>query len=175
MWVVYQFGQSSICGGAVRWCYRKSRHRSGPDRKWRNRKYFLRMRNRYILSYYYSNSTKCSTVVQVPGLPEVFEGHVTPKGGWKGVRMRNRKLRNIRPCGAFWPEVTLWNVTRSDITWPRRGFPWVRCTHVQPEVAQYPPYWCLFNGPEVIKRHPYSFPWNWKLGLFSRTSASIVF
>jgi hypothetical protein len=31
------------------------------------------------------------------------------------VRMRNLKLRNIRPSGAFWPEVTLWNVTRSDV------------------------------------------------------------
>jgi hypothetical protein len=27
------------------------------------------------------------------------------------VRMRKRKLRNIRPSGAFWPEVTLWSVT----------------------------------------------------------------
>ena len=25
-----------------------------------------------------------------------------------------RKLRNIRPSGAFWPEITLWNVTHSD-------------------------------------------------------------
>ena len=31
-----------------------------------------------------------------------------------GVHIHNRKLRNIRPSGAFWPEVTLWNVTRSD-------------------------------------------------------------
>jgi hypothetical protein len=30
------------------------------------------------------------------------------------VRMRNRKFRNIRPSGGFWPEVTLWSVTRSD-------------------------------------------------------------
>ena len=29
---------------------------------------------------YYSSSTKCSTVVQVPWLPEVTEGHVTQKG-----------------------------------------------------------------------------------------------
>jgi hypothetical protein len=28
--------------------------------------------------------------------------------------VHNRKLRNIRPSGAFWPEVTLWNVTRSE-------------------------------------------------------------
>ena len=41
----------------------------------------VRMHNRYILYYYYSSSTQCSTVVQVPWLPEVTEGHVTPKGG----------------------------------------------------------------------------------------------
>jgi hypothetical protein len=42
-------------------------------------------------------------VVQVPWLPEVTEGNVTPKEfPWKGVRMQNRKLRNIRPSGAFW-------------------------------------------------------------------------
>jgi len=75
----------------------------GPDR---NRKYVLRMYNRYILYYYYSRSTKCSTVVQVPWLPEVTEGHMTAKGFPLGVRMRNRKLRNIRPSGAFSPEVT---------------------------------------------------------------------
>ena len=40
----------------------------------------VRMRNRYILYYYRSTcSTKCSTVVQVPWLPEVTEDHVTPK------------------------------------------------------------------------------------------------
>ena len=31
-----------------------------------------------------------------------------------GVRMRNHNLRNIRPNVACSPEVTLWNVTRSD-------------------------------------------------------------
>jgi hypothetical protein len=36
-----------------------------------------------------------------------------------GVRLRNRKLHNILPSGAFSPEVTLWNVTRSD---PEGGF-----------------------------------------------------
>jgi heme/copper-type cytochrome/quinol oxidase subunit 2 len=34
-------------------------------------------------------------------------------------------------------------------------------THVQPEVAQYPPYWGLFTEKNVIKRHvtPKRFPW----------------
>jgi len=77
---------------------------SGPDRKAGSDR--VRMRNRYILYYYYSSSTKCSTVVQVPRLPEVTEGHVTTKVVPLGVRMRNRKLRNIRFSGSFSPEVT---------------------------------------------------------------------
>jgi hypothetical protein len=51
----------------------------------------------------------CSTVVHVPWLPEVTEGHVTPKEVPLGVPKRvplcvrtyNWKLRNIRPSGAF--------------------------------------------------------------------------
>ena len=39
-----------------------------------------------LFSYYNS-----STVVQVPWLPEVTKGHVTPKG-WKCVSIGNRKL-----------------------------------------------------------------------------------
>jgi hypothetical protein len=36
-----------------------------------------------------------------------------PEGDpWKCARMRNRKLRNIRPSGAFSPKVTSSNVTR---------------------------------------------------------------
>jgi hypothetical protein len=103
------------------------------------------MRNRYILYYSYSSITKCSTVVQVPWLPEVASlrcAHAQPEvaqypplvgpfdwkwryetsprsdptspdGGGRGVRMRNRKLHNIRPSGALWPEMT------SPV-----GFPW---------------------------------------------------
>jgi hypothetical protein len=47
-----------------------------------------------------------------------------------GVSMRNRKLRNIRPSGAFWPEVTSSPVVTEGLE---------GCAHVQPEVAQYPP------------------------------------
>jgi hypothetical protein len=44
----------------------------------------------------------------------------------RGVHMLNRKLHNMHPIGAFWPEVTLWNVTHSD----RRGsFGWDACMH----------------------------------------------
>ena len=57
--------------------------------------------SRVFLSYFSS-----STVVQVPWLPDVTEGHVTPKGFSLSVRMRNRKLQNICPNGAFSPEMT---------------------------------------------------------------------
>ena len=43
---------------------------------------------------------------------DVIKRHVTHSGfPWKGMRMRNRKLRNIRPSGAFSPEITSSNVT----------------------------------------------------------------
>ena len=41
------------------------------------------------------------------------------------VHMHNRKLHNIQPSGAFWPEVKSSNITRSD-----KG-----CAHAQPEEA----------------------------------------
>jgi hypothetical protein len=68
---------------------------------------------------YYSSSTKYSTSTMATGCD------VTPKGVPLGVHMHNRKLRNIRPSGAFWPEVTLWDVTRSDRRSrdPQRVFP----------------------------------------------------
>jgi hypothetical protein len=44
---------------------------------------------------------------------DVTEGYVTQKGfPWKSARMCNRKLRNIRPSGAFSPEMTSSNITR---------------------------------------------------------------
>ena len=44
---------------------------------WKSRKYVLRMP---VFFSHYSSSTKCSiVVVQVPGLPEVTFGHVTPE------------------------------------------------------------------------------------------------
>jgi hypothetical protein len=62
----------------------------------------VRMRNRFPRFFsYYSSSTKLCTVVQVPWLPEVTEGHVTPKMVPLGVRMRNRKLCNICSSGVF--------------------------------------------------------------------------
>ena len=53
-----------------------------------------------------SENGRVVTIVQVPWLPEVTEGHVTPKEVPLGACIRNRKLRNIRPSGDFSPEVT---------------------------------------------------------------------
>jgi len=65
---------------------------------------------------YYSSSTKCSTstmatgsdVSQVTpkGIPLGGSCSISPAGVPLGARMRNRKLCNIRPSGAFSPEVT---------------------------------------------------------------------
>ena len=42
--------------------------------------YCVRMPGFSTVFFYYSSSTKCNTVVQVPVLPEVNEGHVTHSG-----------------------------------------------------------------------------------------------
>jgi hypothetical protein len=45
-------------------------------------------------------------------MTDMATGCDVPEGvPWKGAHMRNRKLRNIRPSGAFWPEMTSSNVT----------------------------------------------------------------
>ena len=104
----------------MQWMYRKSRDRpwpevmsvTWPEVTWPEEAFpgtrsdRVCMLNRYILYYYYSSSTKCSTVVHVPWLLEVTFSHVTPKGVPLGARMHTRKLCNIRPSGAFWLEVT---------------------------------------------------------------------
>jgi hypothetical protein len=105
---------SDVTGSHVIW--------SGPDRKssarkWRhNRKYVLHMPG-------FSPGFFLAIVVQVPGLPEVTKGQVTPSRVPLGVRMHNWKLPNFRPSGAFWPEVTLWSITPSwpKVTGPLRG------------------------------------------------------
>jgi hypothetical protein len=79
------------------------------DRKWRHGSMFCACPD-------FPRAFFLTIVVQVPWLPEVTEGHVTPKGfPWS---MRKRKLRNIRPSRAFSPVVT-------SVTWPRRRLPWV--------------------------------------------------
>ena len=96
-----------------KWRHRKSRARKGHNRKWRhNRKYVLCMPGsafpRFFLLTIVVQNVSLRMTDRTTGSP------VTPKEVPLGVRMRNRKLRNIRPSGAFWLEVTLWNVTRSD-------------------------------------------------------------
>ena len=89
------------------------------------------------------------------------ESDVTPKGVPLCVRMCNRKLRNILPSGTFWPEVTLWNVTRSDQR-SRDPFGVPLGAHMRNQkLRNYSPSGAF--SPEV------------PMGVFSRTSASIVF
>ena len=58
------------------------------------------------------------------------------------LRMRNRKLHNILPSRAFWPEVT--HKTSRDPF----GFPWKGgYAHAQPEVEQYPAFWRKWRHP----------------------------
>ena len=75
--VVYGYSSSRIWGGAVRRRYRKSVTERDPDRKWPE-VCSAHARIFPALFSYYSSSTKYNTVVQVPWLPEVTEGHVSP-------------------------------------------------------------------------------------------------
>jgi hypothetical protein len=68
-----------------------------------------------FFSYY--RSTKCST--KVPMAPGRDQRSRDPEGVPFGACMRNRKLCDICPSRAFSPVMT-------SVTWPRRGFPWVR-------------------------------------------------
>jgi len=112
--LVYQHGSSHISGGAVRWCYRKrswsevtsqEETLTGNDR--------VRMRNRFrrfLLTIVVQNVPL--RITDMATGCDVIKRHVTHSGfPWKGMRMRNRKLRNIRPSGAFSPEITSSNVT----------------------------------------------------------------
>ena len=128
--VVYGYSSSQIYRDGARWCYRKwrqSRHqkwrqsrdqkwRQSRDRKWHHRKWYHRnqkwlcMHNRFprfCSSYFIS-----STVVPLHMTDMATGSH--PNGVLLCVCMPNRMLRNIHHSGAFWPEVTLWNVTRCD-------------------------------------------------------------
>ena len=103
--VVYQHSSNSISGGSTGWLD----HCAWPEVTWQEETrtgsiYSAHAQPVPALFSYYDSSTNCSTVVQVPLLPEVNEGHVTSEG-WKGVRIRSRKLLNIRPSEAFSPEV----------------------------------------------------------------------
>ena len=84
-------------------CYQKARERERKSRH--NRKYVLRMPGSAFLRFFLT-----IVVVQNVSLrmtDEATGSDVTPKEVPLGVHMRNRKLRNIHPSGAFLPEVTL--------------------------------------------------------------------
>ena len=116
------------------WSYRKWRHR-----KWRHGSMFCACPDfPALFSSYYSSTSNMATGSD--------QRSRDPCGVPLGVRMRNRKLGNIRPSGAFWPEVTLWNVTPS-------GFPWVRCAHAWSEV----PLRCSLGRPCLSYSSPYHY------------------
>jgi hypothetical protein len=86
--IVYQYGQSRISGGAARGCYRMR------SWKWHHGSDRVRMRNRFPCFFsYYSSSTKCTIAHDRHGY-RMWPRRDFP---WKGARMRNRKLCNIRP------------------------------------------------------------------------------
>jgi hypothetical protein len=86
------------------WCYRKWSHVQ-PE---------VARPELEVIACTCTTGTFCTTTIVV-----VQNVHMTdratgsaPKGVPLG--MRNRKLHNIHPSGAFWPEVMSSNVTRSD-------------------------------------------------------------
>ena len=142
--VVYGYSSNNIWGDGARWCYRKERDRmwrQSLDRKWRpscDRK--SRVRSwawpelcsacarkciPALFSYYSS-----STVVQVPWLPEVAEGHVTPSGFPLVCACATGSWEMSTLVGPFDRKWHYEASPRSD----RRG--WKGCAHAQPLIAQ---------------------------------------
>ena len=95
--------------------YRMWRHRKTLDRKWPwpevTRSMLCACPVFSCAFSYYSSSTKCSTVAQVPWLPEVIYGHLTSLG-FLWVRACPTGSWGSRPSGAFWQEMTSSNVSR---------------------------------------------------------------
>jgi hypothetical protein len=106
--VVYQYSWTPISGGGAT----RSDRVCMCNRKWRKSRDVVT--GSMLCAY---SNTKCSTVIQVPGLPEVTKGHVTPKGFHLGemYACATRKWRNIRPSEDFKPLVM-----SSNVTWLRR-------------------------------------------------------
>ena len=110
--VVYGHSSNNICGGGARWSYQKSRDRKSPwpelmSVTWPEEhltgSLFCACPAFSPRFFSYENSSTSTTATGSDQRSrEPFE---VPLG------VRNRKLCNIRPSGAFWPEVTLWNVT----------------------------------------------------------------
>ena len=131
------------------------------------------MRSIYVVSVVFEVERNGATGSDVTG-----SGHHRNRSDCEHVR--SRKLRNIRPSGAFSPEVT-----SSNVKWPRSSLGRVGYAHAQPEVGDFSLLASLLTGNDVIKLHviPYAFPWKiWQracttgsaLGMLSRTSASYI-
>jgi hypothetical protein len=130
LWVVYQYGSSIISGERQGKLPEVTAPEAaltitgshGSDR--------VRMHSRFPHFFL--------TIVVVQNVPLRMTDRATGNdrrwSPWKGVRMCNRKLRNIHPSGAFWPEVTSSNVTRP----LRSSLGRVGYAHVQLEVGIYP-------------------------------------
>ena len=73
--------------------------------------------------------------------------HVIGTGNGR-MRMRNQKVRNIRPIETFSPEVTSSNVTCN-----RRGsIGRVGCAHTQQEIGDFSLLESILTGNDVIQR-----------------------
>ena len=95
-------------------------------------------------------------------IPDETKGHVTPNGfPWKGARMRNRKLRNICPIGAFSPEITSSNVSRRDshgshvigsalVVISRTSASYNRCLALSLIICPFPAILFSWGAPSII-------------------------
>ena len=120
-----------ICGGAMRWRYRNPRDRKRPDRE-RPEICYAHARPFPAFFSYYGSSTNTMAARSDRMSRDPF-------GIPLGVRMCNRKLSNIHPSGAFWPEVTSpWQKVI------RRG--WMGCAYAWSEV----PLGCSLRCPRPI-------------------------
>ena len=98
MLVVYGHGQTRICGGGARWCYRKSR-----DRKWRQSPE-VAPTGSHVTESAPTGSMLCAcatgscALVGPPEVTSVTWPTTWPEEALSGsVRRRNRKLRNRFP------------------------------------------------------------------------------
>jgi len=133
----------------------------------------VRMRNRYILYYYYSSSTTYSTSTMATGSDRRSRD---PNGVPLGVHMRNRTCAISALVRPFHRKLA----TGCDDSHVTRMPSLEGCTHGQPKVAQYPPWWGI--SPEVTSSNVThraspgtgSHVIGSALGVLSRTSAAII-
>ena len=110
--VVYGHSSNNICGGGARWSYQKSRDGKSPwpelmSVTWPKSNWpeACSVHARFFSPRFFSYESSSTSTMATGSDQRSRDPFEVPLG------MRNRKLCNIRPSGAFWPEVTLWNVT----------------------------------------------------------------